>query len=157
MTNPLFKGAVDLSKLNSGEILNSESKSEDWGHEIVDVLPSERIELMEVTTRANHLFRSTSFARDFEADPHKALAKYAIQVDAMFHEIGWNVFVDAFNVEEGENGKPYLSPTISVVSKVDNVEFDYDQARGETQSGLADGRIGRIMEDGTIRDPKSVI
>ena len=62
-------------------------------------------------------------------------------------EIGMEYVQDA-------RGDMIMSPVINPVSRTVDEQFDFDRAKRETQLGYLDGVPGRIMEDGTWREPK---
>lgn len=121
-----------------------------FGHETVDILPTEITAIKEVQTAAMRTWKALGRRGGIDA---KSLTDWAIEVDNRYRAIGFAVWVDPFNVEEDNTGRPYLSPVITVTGRTADTEFDFNAAQHEVRHGLLDGQVGKISESGIWMDP----
>lgn len=109
---------------------------------------------MEIQTSLMRTFRKVATADKLTEEDLLNWAKEAIN---RYREIGLVAFVDALNVEVDEDDNAYLSPIVAITGRLEDSEFDFDQAQHETQHGLADGVEGRINEKGVWLPPKTTM
>ncbi len=143
-----FKNSKEIVDL--GDLVAKRKKEEIFGYDITSLQPTEITELKELAVWAQRKL----------ADHYltvKSLNQYAIEVDHKFAEHGWSIFVDPFNVELDRNENPVIAPIFHLTGRLEDEEFDYEQASRDTQAGLLDGTVGRVNEKGTWLDPKTVI
>ncbi len=136
---------TDLSQLAA-----KRKKEELFGHDVTDLLPTEITKIKELIVWARReLVNYYPTAQ--------SLTQWALMVDGKFQEIGFQVFVDPFEVEEDTMGNPYFAPVILVTGRMAETEFDFDQAKHEVQAGLLDGIAGKVDEKGNWHEPDKLI
>jgi hypothetical protein len=133
-----------------GDAAVQAKKIELFGHDIIDVLPSEIAQLKGLV-----VWSRRELANYYNTA--ESLNKWAIMVDHKFAEIGWSVFIDPFEIAVDHNNNTILTPIIMVTGRMEDTDFEFDKAQFEVQDGQLDGIKGRITEDGVWREPKSVI
>jgi len=88
-------------------------------------------------------------------DSKENLVRFAKEAEARFAEdLGLIVQIDLGNYAMAENGDLVCSPVINVLRRTAQLEFDHERQAREIQWGYADGRPGRITEDGSWKEPK---
>jgi len=132
----------------------SDKISDLLGHQTVDLLPTERIQVMEIQTRIMRKFKEILGSRRSVDEKERDLEKLGREVSERYREIGLVAFYTT-DVALDEDGNPYAFPEVSITGRTEDSEFDYDQAQHETQHGLADGIEGRINEKGVWLPPKA--
>lgn len=132
----------DLSKLIQ------QSKNEQ--KEFIDPYPSERVDLMEITTLMQRKYKHTSMNED-------NMARFADEFKQRAYEKNLKVIVDwEFTLSDTNPPVSVAMPTVSIVGRV-NKEYSADHERfaHEIQSGLLDGKKGVTKTDGTrVEDSK---
>lgn len=122
--------------------------SDKFGHQMVDLLPTEKTAIEEVMVTAQRRFVQTLQNIEKTSEAVKAIEKWAHETEGRFREIGFVVVIDAMNIEEDTDGNPVFSPEISVTGKVEDEDFDFNRASFETQHGLLDGKVGMVKNNG---------
>jgi hypothetical protein len=112
----------------------------------MELYPSERIACMEIIARLNHQYAGKKNSKE-------ELIALANETEARFGNIGLKVIVDIANVELNEKGEDFSSPVIEIVGRISKEETDYEKMALETQSGLLDGKAGKVTADGKFVEP----
>jgi hypothetical protein len=131
------------------------SDTDKLGHQTVDLLPTERIQVMEIQTLLMRKFKAIIGSSRSADEKEKDLGSLEQEAVERYREIGFVAFADMTNIEVDEDDNPYISPEVSITGRLEDSEFDFDRAKDETQHGLADGVEGRINEKGVWLSPKS--
>jgi len=118
---------------------------------VLELYPDEQNKLVLICTAVSRKFLGRFNTRD-------NLIALATEIEGRCRdELNLDVIVDPTTFEIGSDGKPYTSPTVTVVQRLVPEVFDFAKARYETQQGFVDGVPGVITEDGRFVEPAKQI
>lgn len=133
------------------------------GHEVKDLYDSEKRALhgIKLALSARHSFKGVktidqedAVKRAFTHEAQQRCAEIGLVVDVLWDWEDDKTGDRSPNVsDDPDDNNLYWNPKIVVVARTEKLaEFDHDRLKHEIRSGLLDGKVGEIREDGTFRE-----
>ncbi len=127
--------------------------SDTLGFQTVDLLPTEITAVKEIQVELKNIFEQKLINAQNSKELINALDSFEAIVEGKYREIGLVAHANAYNVEEALDGHDFFSPEVVVSGRVKDESFDFEKAQSEVRTGLLDGVVCQIKEDGSWQEP----
>lgn len=117
-----------------------------------DLYPTEITQVKEIFTHISKKYSN-------RPDTRENLLSLAQETEDLMRKIGLKCVVDVSNEEVDGYGRPISSPIIYIEGRLEQEQFGHDHERHafEVRSGLLDGKVGTINEQGEVKESPSKI